>query len=98
MQTPRKNSGNTTWAPSGAAFVGNSLFFAGLRGQTLYQAIIKNGQVTEIREHFKGEFGRIREVIFGPDGFLYITTSSKDGRGSPISEDDRIIRINPDSL
>ena len=72
-------------------------FFGGLRGETLYEAVIKSENVT-IKEHFKGEFGRIREVIKGPDGMLYISTSNKDGRGNPASEDDRIVRINPKKL
>jgi len=105
MITPKKHSGSDTWAPSGAAFlpagrqgVGNSLFFSGLRGQALYEAVIENNQVTEVKEHFKGQFGRIREVILGPDGMLYITTSNLDGRGSPNSGDDKIIRINTRAL
>lgn len=98
METPRKNSGSTTWAPAGAAFIGNRLFFAGLRGATLYEAVINNGEIIEIKEYFKGEFGRIREVILGPDGMLYITTSNRDGRGNPAQEDDKIIRINPGKL
>jgi len=105
MITSKKNSGSDTWAPSGAAFlpagrqgVDNSLFFSGLRGQALYEAVIENGNVTGFKEHFKGEFGRIREVILGPDGFLYITTSNRDGRGTPDSTDDKVIRINPEKL
>jgi len=31
----------------------------------------------------------------GPDGNLYILTSNRDGRGSPASNDDRILRIVP---
>jgi len=98
IDTPRKNSGSTTWAPAGAAFVGNSLFFGGLRGQTLYEAVIKNGQVTTLKEHFNAQYGRIREVILGPDGMLYITTSNKDGRGIPQNGDDKVIRVNPTRL
>ncbi len=99
LETPKKNSGaTTTWAPSGAAFVGNSLFFAGLKGQTLYEAIIQNNQVIDFKEHLIGQFGRLREVILGPDGMLYITTSNRDGRGNPQEKDDRIIRVNPQKL
>jgi hypothetical protein len=34
-------------------------------------------------------------VQTGPDGFLYLLTSNQDGRGSPQSNDDRILRIIP---
>ena len=34
--------------------------------------------------------GRIREVAEGPDGYLYFSTSNKDGRGRPADNDDRI--------
>lgn len=99
MITPVRNSGpDTTWAPAGAAFVENSLFFVGLRGQTLYEAVIKNNQVVEVKERFAQEYGRLREVVLGPDGMLYITTSNLDGRGNPNSGDDKIIRVNPSKL
>lgn len=99
MTSPVKNSTpSVAWAPGGAAFVGNSLFFGGLKGQALYEAVIESDQIKDFKEHFKGKYGRIREVITGPDGMLYISTSNKDGRGVPKSEDDRIIRINPTEL
>jgi hypothetical protein len=31
----------------------------------------------------------------GPDGFIYFSTSNRDGRGSPAKDDDRILRIVP---
>lgn len=95
METPKLNSGPfVTWAPAGAVFIKNSLFFGGLRGQALYEAIIDQNKIT-LKEYFNGQFGRIRDVVLGPDNFLYITTSNRDGRGNPISSDDRIIKINP---
>ena len=97
--TPVKNSTPAvSWAPGGAAIIGDSLFFGGLRGQALYEAVIENNQITEFKERFKGNYGRIREVIAGPDGMLYISTSNRDGRGMPGKTDDRIIRINPEKL
>lgn len=99
MVTPIRNSGpSTTWAPGGNAIIEKSLFFSGLRGETLYEAMIQDSQISEFREHFKGEYGRLREVIAGPDGMLYITTSNLDGRGSPATGDDKILRINPSKL
>jgi aldose sugar dehydrogenase len=99
MTAPARNStASTVWAPGGAAVINNSLFFGGLRGQALYEAIISNNRITGFSEHFKGKYGRIREVIKGPDGMLYITTSNRDGRGVPNSTDDRVIRINTSKL
>lgn len=99
MVTPKKHSGETTtWAPSGAVFSDNSLFFAGLRGQTLYEAVIQDNQVTKLNEHFKNKYGRLREVVLGPDRMLYITTSNHDGRGTPQADDDKIIRVDPKTL
>ncbi len=102
MVSPINQSGNQTWAPGGAAFLlpagrqGNgSIFFAGLRGSALYEYKISEGRLVE---HFKNKYGRIREVIIGPDNMLYVTTSNRDGRGNPRTGDDKILRINPSKL
>jgi glucose/arabinose dehydrogenase len=41
------------------------------------------------------EFGRIREVVTGPDGAIYFSTSNKDGRGKPKQGDDKILKLVP---
>lgn len=95
MQSPVVNSGaSSTWAPAGADFVGNSLFFGGLRGQGLYEVVFEGEKFISMKEHFIKELGRIREVVLGPDNMLYITTSNRDGRGNPSSQDDLVIRVN----
>jgi glucose/arabinose dehydrogenase len=97
METAQLQSGTSdTWAPSGLAFIDGSLFFGGLRGQALHQ--VKLNQELSLEKHFSGPFGRIRAVVAGPDGFLYITTSNRDGRGNPSTQDDRLIKIDPNSL
>ncbi len=96
MISPAVHSGpSITWAPASALYWDGSIFFGGLRGQALYEAVLEGESVREVREHFKGEFGRIRTVRLGPDGMLYLTTSNTDGRGGGGHGDDRIIRINP---
>ncbi|MEK7519727.1 MAG: PQQ-dependent sugar dehydrogenase [Patescibacteria group bacterium] len=93
MERPVLHSGATkTWAPGGMAFADNALYFAGLRGTALYEVRVSGASVM-FSEYFKNEFGRLRDAVWGPDGFLYIATSNRDGRGEPISEDDRILKI-----
>ena len=93
-------------APAGATFYNadrlsrwtGSLFFATLRGQHLHRMVLggpDSRQVAEQERLFEGQFGRLRDVVQGPDGFLYFTTSNRDGRGSPAADDDRILRITP---
>ena len=99
MTTPVRHSGATdTWAPASLVYLNGSLFFGGLRGEALYEAVLDGTRVAELKEHFKNEFGRIRTVRVGPDGMLYLTTSNTDGRGSPAAGDDKIIRVNPSLL
>ncbi len=84
-----------TWAPSGLAYVDGSLFFSGLRGETLYQAKISSNNKLNLTRHLSQQFGRLRAVVLGPDGYLYISTSNTDGRGKPKTGDDKIIKVNP---
>lgn len=94
---PLVESGSTeTWAPGGAAVVSDILYFAGLRGQALFALDLRNP--LGVRKLFAGEFGRIRDVIRGPDGALYFATSNRDGRGEPRPGDDRVLRVDPASF
>lgn len=97
MITPVIESGKSeTWAPAAAAYYQGSIFFTGLRGESLYQAKIDGDQqVSDVQAHLKGEFGRLRALKIGPDGYFYISTSNTDGRGDENKGDDKIIKINP---
>ena len=98
MAPVRHSGASDTWAPASLAYLNGKLFFGGLRGEALYEAVLDGTRVAELKEHFKGQFGRIRTVRVGPDGMLYLTTSNTDGRGSPAAGDDKIIRVNPELL
>lgn len=94
MEQPVIHSGaDTTWAPAGAVYFDGSIFFAGLRGSALYEYKI---QEKRLLTHFKGEYGRLRAVVLGPDGYLYITTSNRDGRGTVRPGDDKILKVSPE--
>lgn len=94
--SPVLHSGMDTWAPSGIAYFEGSLFFAGLRGQSLFEVTVDDKPA--LRRHLNGDFGRLRDVVVGPDRHLYILTSNRDGRGTIAQNDDRIIRIDPVKL
>lgn len=74
-------------------FRGN-FFFGCLRGERL-QRVALDGRRVLSQEGIASEYGRIRDVAQGPDGYLYFSTSNRDGRGTPTSDDDRILRIVP---
>ncbi len=96
MVAPVVHSGpDVTWAPAAAAVVGNRLFFTGLRGEKLYEFMITDGKLAQKREHFVGQFGRLRALRIGPDGLFYMATSNTDGRGDVHKDDDKILRFNP---
>lgn len=92
---PIIHSGNNTWAPAGVTYWQGSIFFVGLRGSAIYEAVLNDDRVVEFKEHYKNEFGRIRDIRVGPDEMFYILTSNRDGRGNPREGDDKVIRINP---
>src|SRR5262249_26266802 len=66
-----------------------------LKGQRiwLFQLTPKGGTFGAPVEGLADAFGRLRTVVGGPDGSLWITTSNTDGHGKPTAADDRIIRV-----
>ncbi|MDP2641214.1 MAG: PQQ-dependent sugar dehydrogenase [Candidatus Yanofskybacteria bacterium] len=97
MRSPLVHSGpDETWAPAGMAYTEGSLFFAGLRGVSLYEVRINQDIV--VRAHLSSDFGRLRAIALGPDGYLYVSTSNTDGRGNLKTGDDKILRLHPSVL
>jgi glucose/arabinose dehydrogenase len=89
-------------APSGATFVSEAgsdwtgdYLFANLRGESLRRLRFAGDRITVDEPLLEGRFGRLRTIVEGPDGDLYALTSNRDGRGAPVDEDDRILRITP---
>lgn len=91
-------------APSGASFVrgialpslAGDFVFAALRGERLVRVrfeVLDPRRIASVEDLLRGEYGRFREVMSGPDGALYVSTSNRDGRGRVREKDDRILRI-----
>jgi glucose/arabinose dehydrogenase len=82
-----------TCSPSGIAVARNRAWVGALAGESLYSVRLTGARRGTVERHFRGRFGRVRTVRRAPDGSLWITTSNRDGRGSPARTDDRVIRI-----
>ena len=86
------------------AFEGD-VFVTAVEGEHLHRIRLTGGEAgtTPSVEHHDvllagsppDGFGRLRDVVQGPDGFLYVTTSNCDGEGDCPSDGDKIIRIRP---
>jgi aldose sugar dehydrogenase len=82
---------------TGSAFPalrGNFLFGC-LRGECIVRVVLDGRRVVSSERLLEGVYGRIRDVVQGPDGAIYFSTSNRDGRGSPVREDDRILKLVP---
>jgi glucose/arabinose dehydrogenase len=87
-----------TWAtseasPSGAAIAGGTMYIGALQGDAVLRLRLAGARARKLSPLLQGRYGRIRTVARTPDGSLWVTTSNRDGRGSPRSGDDRILRI-----
>jgi glucose/arabinose dehydrogenase/mono/diheme cytochrome c family protein len=79
-----------TFAPSGMSFYSGdrypgwkdtSLFVGGLAGQALRRLEIDGDKVTG-QEVIFDQFGRVRDVVQGPDGYLYLALQYATGAGT----------------
>ena len=96
--------------PQGLAWNSKNVLYASEHGQSAHDEIniIKPGAnygwpivegngtvVRSVESWLRNEYGRLREVIQGKDGSIYLTTSNRDGRGNLHAGDDKIIRLIP---
>lgn len=96
-----------TLALAGIAYYGsdlipqwkNSLIVTSLKaGRLLILHLSNDGKTVEKTTTFyNGTLGRLRDVCVSDDGRIFVSTSNKDGRGTPQSGDDKIIVIKPAS-
>ena len=94
-------------APSGASFYrgqrfprfANNFFVGTLAGSHLLRVVVDGSsrRLASQERLFDRRFGRIRDVVSGPDGLIYFVTNNRDGRGSVQPGDDRVARLVPAS-
>lgn len=82
-------------SPSGLA-VGDdgALYVAALRGQSLWRVPLRGAEPGEPERLLHRELGRLRSVVAGPDGRLWVLTSNTF-RGDPRPDDDRLVAVTP---
>jgi len=74
-----------------------SLLVGTLRSKHLHRIEV-DPETRDVRTHevyFKNDVGRLRDVVMGPDGDLYVTTSNCDKRGECPPEKDKVLRVVP---
>ncbi len=85
---------------SGPAFpqLQNTFLFGALRGEGIIQVVFDSTDTTQIVSYQKLagiDAGRVRDIVEGPDGLIYFTTSNTDSRGRPRVGDDQVMRLVP---
>ena len=69
----------------------NSFLMTSLRAANLYKLDLEEGLKSQ--KSILSGVGRIRDVVAGDDGRLYVITSNTDGKGFPDQTDDKLLRI-----
>jgi len=69
----------------------SSFIMASMRAANLYQLDFDEGLSSQ--KSILSGIGRVRDVVQGQDGSLYVITSNTDGKGFPDSMDDKLLRI-----
>ncbi|MFE6996566.1 PQQ-dependent sugar dehydrogenase [Microbacterium sp. NPDC057659] len=78
-------------SPSGIAVIGGTVIVAGLRGERLW--VVSTGSPEEAWSMYTGEYGRLRDVVPGPNGTMWVLTNNTDGRGTPRDGDDKLLQM-----
>jgi glucose/arabinose dehydrogenase len=95
---------NAAVPPGGAAFYTGhaipewrgSLLVGTLRSQHLHRIVFDANDPARVASHevyLRDRYGRLRDVVMGPDAELYVTTSNCDGRGTCPPEKDAVLRV-----
>ncbi|MGY1630519.1 PQQ-dependent sugar dehydrogenase [Geodermatophilus sp. SYSU D01186] len=81
----------------GCAVSGRAVFLGALDGRRVHAVELDAGgtPVDQPTDFLAERYGRLRTVVLDADGALWITTSNRDGIGTPVEQDDRVLRVLP---
>jgi glucose/arabinose dehydrogenase len=82
---------------AGCTVAGSTVFLGALEGRRIViVALDANGVPTGDPKAFLADtYGRLRTVVLDAQGGLWVTTSNRDGAGTPGQGDDKVLRIVP---
>ena len=83
----------------GCTAAGRFVFLGALDGERIHVVTLDESGVAleDPEEVLGGQYGRLRTVVLDAEGGLWITTSNRDGIGTPAEDDDKVLRILPPS-
>ena len=87
--------------PGGCAILDDMLFVTSKDGEALLGAQVQSDtgllEIGKWQPVLHGTYGRLLTVSAATDGSLWLTTTNRDGHGRPVVDDERVIRIVPDT-
>jgi glucose/arabinose dehydrogenase len=83
----------------GCAVSGPYVFLGEMDGRQVQVVQLdgKGAPVGDPEPFLPNQYGRLRTVVLDGQGALWITTSNRDGLGTPEADDDRVLRVVPPS-
>ena len=83
----------------GCAAAPDVAFLGSLDGERLHVVPLDppadGSEPQDPEELLGGQYGRLRTVVLDQEGALWVTTSNRDGVGTPGEGDDKVLRIMP---
>jgi glucose/arabinose dehydrogenase len=95
---PVQQLDGATGGLAGCAVSGPTIHLGALEGRRIYSVTLdgSGAPVAPPEELLADRYGRLRTVVLEPQtGALWITTSNRDGAGTPAEDDDKVLRILP---
>jgi glucose/arabinose dehydrogenase len=92
VQLPGTDAG-----PAGCTVSGSTVFLGALEGRKIVIIALdaQGAPIADPEDFLVDTYGRLRTVVLDAQGGLWVTTSNRDGVGTPGQGDDKVLRIVP---